>query len=101
MIGDRLELAALELREAKIHFIQVVILACMGTALCLFGLALLIVASTLALPPEWRLHWLVAMAGISLLVGLLAFLSLRRRISRRPLAFAQTLAELEKDKACF
>lgn len=101
MLGDRLELAALELREAKIHFIQILILACVATALCLFGLGLLLLAATLALPPEWRIQGLAAMAGLSLLIGLGAFLSLSRRISRRPMAFAQTLAELEKDKACF
>ena len=101
MLGDRLELAALELREAKIRFIQAIILVCAGTALCFLGLVLLILAAMLALPPEWRLYGLGAIAGLSLLTGLAAFLSLRRRISRRNLVFAQSLAELEKDKACF
>ena len=101
ILGDRLELAALELREAKIRLIQAVILACAGTALCLLGLTLLVVAATLALPPEWRVYGLVAIAGFSLVAGLTAFFSLRRRMARRPLAFSQSLAELEKDKTCF
>lgn len=101
MLSDRLELAALELREAKIHFIQILVLACVAVALCLFGLGLLLLAATLALPPEWRIQGLAAMAGLSLVIGLAAFFSLRRRISRRPMAFAQTVAELKKDKECF
>jgi uncharacterized membrane protein YqjE len=101
MLGDRLELAALELREANIRFIQALILACAGTILCLFGLGLLILAAVFALPLEWRLLGIGVMAGLSLLGGLAAFLSLRRRISERPLTFAQSLAELEKDKTCF
>jgi uncharacterized membrane protein YqjE len=101
LLSDRLELASLELREAKIRLIQAIVLACAGTALCLLGVVLLIIAVALALPPEWRLYWLFATTGISLVAGLGALFSLRRRLSRRPLAFSQSLAELDKDKACF
>lgn len=101
MLGDRMELAALELREAKIRLVQAIILACVGTALCLFGLGLLLLAVTFALPPQWRPYGLAAMAGVSLLAGLATFLALRRRLAQSPPTFAQSLAELEKDKACF
>lgn len=98
MLGDRLELAALELREAKIRLIQALILVCAGVVLSLFGLILLVLAAVYALPPQWRLHGLSALGALGLLAGLWAFLSLRRRMAR---PFAQTLAELGKDKECF
>lgn len=98
MLGDRLELAALELREARIRLIQTVVLACAGVVLSLFGLMLLGLAAVYALPPQWRLHALAALGGLGLLAGLWALVSLRRRMV--PL-FAQTLAELKKDRQCF
>lgn len=98
---DHLELAALELREAKLVLAQILVLACVGTALCLFALGLLLAAGAFALPPQWRPYGLAAMAGVCLLAGLASFFSLKKRLSKSPLAFSQTLAELEKDKTCF
>lgn len=101
MLGDRLELAALELRQEEIRLVQVLFLVCLGTALCLVGLVLLLLAVVFALPAEWRLYGLAAMAFVSLLGGLGAYWSLRRRLSGQNPAFAQSVAELRKDKACF
>lgn len=101
ILGDRLELMALELREDKIRVIQVLILAFLGTALILFGLLLLVAAGIYALPAEWRLPGLLLAATAALAAGWLALCALRRRLGARPGIFAQSIAELEKDKACF
>ncbi|MBU1229047.1 MAG: phage holin family protein [Proteobacteria bacterium] len=101
ILKDRLELLALELREGKVRIIQVLILAFLGTALVLFGLFLLILAGVYALPEQWRLAGLFVAGLATLLGGLAALCSLRRRLGARSGLFAQTLAELEKDKACF
>jgi uncharacterized membrane protein YqjE len=101
ILKDRLELLALELREDKIRVIQVLILAFLGTALVLFGLLLLVAAGIYALPAEWRLPGLVLAAVAALAAGWLALCALRRRLSVRTGIFAQSIAELEKDKACF
>jgi uncharacterized membrane protein YqjE len=98
MVGDRLELAALELREAKIRLIQVLALVCAGVVLTLFGLMLLGLAAIYLVPPQWRLHALAALGGLGLLAGLWVLVSVRRRMT--PL-FAQTLDELKKDRQCF
>ena len=98
MLGDRLELAALELREAKIRLIQALILVCVGVVFSLFGIILLVLAVVYALPHQWRLHALAALGVLGLLAGLGAFFSLRQRMAQ---PFTQTLAELEKDKQCF
>ena len=101
ILKDRLELVALELREDRIRIIQVLILACLGTALFLFGLFLLVLAGISALPAEWRPLGLAFAALAALASGAAAFCSLRRRLGSRSGIFAQSMAELEKDKECF
>jgi uncharacterized membrane protein YqjE len=101
VLKDRLELLALELREDRIRVVQVLILAFLGAALVLFGLLLLVAAALYALPPEWRLAGLILAAVAALGGGAAALCSLRRRIRSGPGVFAQSIAELEKDKACF
>lgn len=101
ILQDRLDLLALELREAKIRWVQAMLLACMGVLFSLLGLLLLLLAGAYALPPEWRLYGLAAEGAASLLAGATAFTFLRRRLGRKPTAFAQSLAELKKDTECF
>jgi uncharacterized membrane protein YqjE len=101
ILQDRLELLSLELRQAKIRFIQALLLACMGVVFALFGLLLLVLAVIFILPPEWRLYGLAIAAAASLLAGTGVFIALRRHLGRKPLAFDQSLAELKKDMSCF
>ncbi|MFH0727644.1 MAG: phage holin family protein [Pseudomonadota bacterium] len=101
ILQDRLELLALELREAKIRFIQALLLACIGMVFSLLGLLALVLAVGYVLAPEWRLYGLLAVAAAGILAGVAAFSILARRLERKPLAFGQSLAELKKDTACF
>lgn len=101
LLTDRLELLGLEAREVKIRLVQFLLLACLGAALLVLGLALAILAVLLATPPELRLAVTAALAGLCLAVGAAAFFALRRRLARLPLAFSQTLAEVKKDRECF
>ncbi len=101
ILQDRLELLALELREAKIRFVQALILACMGVVFSLLGLVLLVLACLYVLPPEWRLYGMAGAALASLLAGWVTFIVLRRHLTQNPLAFDQSLTELQKDMTCF
>ena len=101
ILQDRLELLALELREAKIRFVQALLLTCMAVVFSLLGLLLLVLAGLYVLPPEWRFWGLVVTATVSTLAGITLFIVLCRHLGRKPLAFAQSLAELKKDTACF
>lgn len=101
ILQDRLELLALELREAKIRVVQALLLACMGMVFSLLGFLLMVLAGVHALPPQWRLFGLAAAAVGSILAGAAAFAALSRRLDREPPALAQSLAELKKDMACF
>lgn len=101
ILQDRLELLALELREAKIRFVQAVLLVCTAVVFSLLGLLLLILAALYILPPEWRLYGLTIAAVASMLAGTATFIVLCRHLARKPLAFEQSLAELKKDTTCF
>jgi uncharacterized membrane protein YqjE len=101
ILQDRLELLALELREAKIRFVQALLLAWFGVIFSLLGLLLLVLAGVYVLAPEWRLYGLAVAAAASMLAGAAVFIVLRRHLERKPLVFDQTLAELKKDTSCF
>ena len=101
ILQDRLELLALELREAKLRFVQAVLLVCMAVVFSLLGLLLLVMVCVYAMPPEWRLYGLAIAAAASILAGTIAFMALLRHLGRKPLAFDQTLTELKKDTTCF
>ncbi len=101
ILEDRLELLALELREAKIRLVQALLLACIGVVFSMLGLLLLVLAGLYVLPPELRIYGLVAAAVASMLAGVVVFLKLSRHLGRKPLAFEQSVAELKKDMTCF
>lgn len=100
-LKDRIELLGLELREDKIRLVQVLILACCGVVFGLLGLILGILAVLALLPAEWRAAGMGGMAGACFVAAAWALCGLRRRLAGRSHMFAQTLAELEKDKSCF
>ena len=101
ILQDRLELLALEVREAKIRFIQALLLTCMAVVFSLLGLLLLVMVFVYAMPPEWRFYALALVAAVSMTAGTAVFMILLRRLQRKPLAFDQSLAELKKDTKCF
>ena len=101
IIEDRLELLALEVREAKIRLVQALLLACTGVVFSIVGLLLLVLAGVYVLPPELRMYGLVAAAATSILAGVIVFILLSRHLGRKPLAFDQSIAELKKDMKCF
>ena len=96
-----MELLALEMREAKIRFVQALLLVCLGVVFSLLGLVLLVLTGVSELPFEWRVYGLAAATLASLVAGAAAFLCLRRVLGQSPLAFDQSVAELKKDATCF
>jgi uncharacterized membrane protein YqjE len=101
ILEDRLELLALEVREAKIRLVQALLLACIGVVFSMVGLLLLVLAGVYVLPPELRMYGLVAAAAVGILAGVIVFILLSRHLGRKPLAFDQSIAELKKDMKCF
>ena len=101
ILADRLELAGLEWRETELRLIQGLLVALWGLILLVAGLILAVVALLLFLPSPLRPFAAGAAGVLCLLAGVMALAGARRRLGRRPAAFARTIAEIQKDRACF
>jgi uncharacterized membrane protein YqjE len=97
---SRIDLFAVELREEQLRALDLVVW--LGLAIALASAGLLVGLGALAL-------FLWAAAGYAGLVGLALaalvaaagiVLSIRRRIVRGPVPFAETIAEFTKDREC-
>jgi uncharacterized membrane protein YqjE len=100
LVETRLELAAVELREEQQRFVAVLVLAALAVGLGLLALVAATTGVVQALAPQDRARgWLIA-AGVYAAACLVLWLVVRWRLSRRPPPFAQTRAELERDRQC-
>lgn len=98
-LQTRIELFATELQEQQDRWINVLILALAGAFLGTMGLLLTTVALVLAAPPRWRLLVIAALGLAYLASAAAVFLRLRRQLRRAPPAFAESLAQIGKDRA--
>jgi uncharacterized membrane protein YqjE len=97
----RFELLAVELQQEKVRVLDLLLRAAVAAILALLALGTLTAGLIYLL---WPLSPLAAFAGLTLLYGSGAawlLLGIRRELQRGPKPFAGTLAELEKDRACF
>ncbi len=98
LLRTRAELAAVEFAESRDHARDSLVLgAVVGLALALAWVALCALV-VVALWDGYRLATLAGLAGFHVLVALAAWVRLRAARAGRPEPFAQTLAELERDR---
>ncbi len=97
MLQSRFQLASLELQEEIVRWLGLAVLALMGF---FFGqLALLLLTlSIVALFPEHTALALAVSGGLFLLVTGACVTTLLRRLKERPPPFADSMAELKKDR---
>src|ERR1041385_7590570 len=97
-LQNRLELFSVELTEQKYHLASVLFWA--GLTLFLFSMALLLLTITVVFlfPPEYRPSIFAGLTGLYLLGAFLAVGKLRLGIKKGPSPFADTIAELKKDR---
>lgn len=100
MLGDRVELLGLELRETKLRFLQALVYACLAIVLGLLALVTLVLLVLELTPPGARVYVLGGIVLACLVLAVAALMAVRRGLGR-PLPFAQTVAELQKDRQCF
>lgn len=97
LIGTRIELLGVELRQEALHIQRMLVLGVVA-AFCLGGA--LVLAGILLAAAFWDSHRLLALGVVTLLyaiAGAALLMRLRSSISRRPLPFDATLRELEAD----
>lgn len=98
MVGNRVELAVVELREEGERRKEMLVLAVVAALFAALGLLLL---ALLVVVVFWDSHRIAAAAAVTLLylgIGAAAIARLQHDARTRPPAFAATLAELERDR---
>jgi len=98
MLHTRLRLFSLEIKEEQLRLVQALVWAGLGLGLVFMGLILVVLAVLQAVGEEHRLLALTLSAAGMLLAGATALLLTVARLKRRPAPFAQTMAELKKDR---
>jgi uncharacterized membrane protein YqjE len=97
MFQSRFELASLELREELVRWMGVVLLAAAAFFFGQLGLLLLTLAFV-ALFPEHAALALAVAAGLYLAATVICIVAVRQRLKDRPPPFADSVAELKKDR---
>lgn len=94
IVQNRLKILSLELREEKIHFIQIFIMATITVFLAVLTFGVAIATVIFALAEEYRLIGLIVATGVFLLSTLILVIALSRKLSRHPIPFTHALSEL-------
>ncbi|MFA5372038.1 MAG: phage holin family protein [Sideroxydans sp.] len=98
LIQTRFELLANEIEEERLHIWQMLFF---GSLTLFFGGLTVVLLTTFVVVLFWNNHhlWVLAMfTGLYLLLGLLAWNTLRRLRSRKSKLFATSLGELNDDR---
>lgn len=103
-VQNRLELFAVELQEEKCRLIEALVWAAAVIFLAIMAVTMLTLTVVFwagIILGEEALFW--TLGGFTLLyvtVAYGAFRALKQRLCKRPLPFAETIAELKKDREC-
>jgi uncharacterized membrane protein YqjE len=93
IVQNRLKILSLELREEKIHFIQIFIMATIAVFLAVLTVVVITFTVIYAIPAEYRLLGLLVACGAFLIATLVLVLALVRKLSRHPIPFTHAISE--------
>ncbi len=99
LLENRVELFLLELKEERLRLVAALLLALAGGVCALMTLVLLTFTIVVVFWDEYRIPALVLLSVAYAAGAVGAFVSLRRRL-RRWQAFAASLEQIKKDRAC-
>ncbi|GAA4329243.1 phage holin family protein [Pigmentiphaga soli] len=100
ILRTRLELISIELAEEKSRLMGMLLLAlagllCLTLGLLMFSFLLVV----LFWDTSYRLHAITIVGLVYLVLGIGMLLAVRKQAAGSPIAFEETLAELERDRA--
>lgn len=98
LLGNRVELFLLELKEERLRLLDVLLLVLAGGICALMALALVTFAIVIALWDECRILVLISLAVAYAAGAVAVYVALRRRL-RRWQAFSASLEQIKKDRA--
>lgn len=97
---NRVELFATELQEEKCRLIQAILLTAAAIALGVTTLTLVTITVVVLFWENGRLPAMCVLSGLLIVATFIVVRMLNKCLTKAP-AFAGTLSELEKDRACF
>ena len=97
---NRVELFAVELQEEKCRLIQALLLAAAAIALGVTALTLVTITVVVLFWENGRVPALCVLSGLFVVASFFVVRALNKLVASAP-GFRGTLAELEKDRACF
>ena len=97
---NRIQLLAVELQEEKCRFVHAIMLTAAAIALGVTALTLITITVVVLFWENGRVPALCVLSGLFVLATAIVVWLLNKTLARAT-AFAGTLAELEKDRACF
>lgn len=98
IVQNRLKILSLELREEKIHFTQIFIMATMTVFLAVLTVVLVTFTVIYAIPAEFRLMGLLIETGVLLVTTLILILALMRKLSHHPVPFTHAISEMTRSE---
>jgi uncharacterized membrane protein YqjE len=96
IVLNGLKILSLELREEKIHFVQIFIMATISVFLAVLTMVVIIFTAIYAIPAESRLLGLLITSGVFLIATLILVLALVRKLSRHPIPFTHAISEMTR-----
>ena len=99
-VKNRIELFAVELREERARFLELVFWAAMALFSGMMAIIVLTAMFIFLSPPEGRPFVAGGFLILYLAGAVVAALSLRRRLKTGEMPFNDTIAELTKDRKC-
>jgi uncharacterized membrane protein YqjE len=98
IVQNALKILSLELREEKIHFIQIFIMATITVFLAVLSMVVITFTAIYAIPVEYRLLGLLIASGVFLIATLVLALVLVYKLSRHPIPFTHAISEMTRSE---
>ncbi len=98
IVQNSLKILTLELREEKIHFIQIFLMATIVMFLAVLTFVLITFTVIFALPEASRIIGFIVASGIFLVATAIVAILLVRKLSHHPIPFTHALNELTEGK---
>jgi uncharacterized membrane protein YqjE len=96
ILQNGLKILSLELREEKIHLIQIFIMATITVFLAVLSVVVITFTVIYAVPVEFRLLGLLIASGVFLFTTLILALVLVRKLSNHPIPFTHAISEMTR-----
>ena|SRR6266487_5372503 len=100
LVQNRLELFALELKEEKCRFIEILVWTSAAVLLGVMAVTMVTFTVVFLFWESARVYVLVGFCLFYVISAIAAFAGLRRRLKNQPLPFAESLNEIKKDREC-